>query len=295
MPHVLTRARAVVGSGILAVLLLACYGTLVFALAACGHAVPVAAAPALIVPAGTTVRLGDVVPDDVIAYYWEILSPAERASMGVASLDELRDYRATGPAVVPYFTTRSPSGNPNAVGILTDSREVERRVADARTVAPSDDMRRQATEAVINARVPAIHIPSGATVRTGDVFHDDLIVDTWDSFSPMERESMRQRNGPKSLDDFRDIRRTGPAMLPAVAGEIPIKPPATDPCAGIVVSEVVVEVPVSAENDTGTQSPPLPENAEPEVGEGWVSVPVETVEPCEVPPNAITRIVHPDE
>ena len=42
MPHVLTRARAVVGSGILAVLLLACYGTLVFALAACGHAVPVA-------------------------------------------------------------------------------------------------------------------------------------------------------------------------------------------------------------------------------------------------------------
>ena len=292
MPHVLTRTRAVLGGGIVAVLLAA----LVITLAACGgNAVPAAKAPALIVPEGTTVRLGDVVPDDVIVYYWESMPPAERERLGVASLDALHDYQVTGPAVAPYFTPNSPAENFEAVRIITDPGAAERRLADARSAYPLDDMRRQGTEAIINARAPALHVPSGTTVRQGDVFRDDLIVDTWDSFVPVARESMRQRTGVESIDDFRDIRATGPNLWPAVAGEIPITPPDDDPCGNIVVSEVVVEVPVSADDDAGTHTAPLPENTEPEVGEGLVSVPVEQVDPCEVPPNAITRIVPADD
>ena len=270
-------------------------GTLVIAPAACGNAVPAAEAPALIVLAGTTVRLGDVVPDDVIAFYWETMAPAERERLEVPSLDALRDYHVTGPAVVPYFTSSSPAEHSEAVRIITDPGEVERRLADARTAYPFDDIRRRATEAVINARVPALHIPSGTTVRMGDVFHDELIVYSWESFSPAARESMRQRKGPESLDDFRDIRYTGPVLVPAVAGEIPIESPDSDPCDDIIVSKVVVEVPVSADDDTDSQSTPLLEITAPEVGERLVSVPVETTEPCEDPPNAIGRSGKPDE
>ena len=290
MPHVLTRTRAVLGGGIVAVLLAA----LVITLAACGgNAVPAAEAPALIVPEGTTVRLGDVVPDGVIAYYWESMPPAERERLGIASLEALRDHQLTGPAVAPYFTTSSPAENSEAVRIITDPHEIERRLADARSANPLDDMRRQGTEAIINARAPALHIPTGTTVRTGDVFHDDLIVDTWESFSPAARESMRQRTGWESIDDFRDVRVTGPNLLPAVARVIPIEPPDADACGNrnIVSSEVVVELP--ANDDASPPPPPSPENTEPKAGEGWVSVPVETVDPCEIPPNAITRIVYP--
>ena len=269
---------------------------LVITLAACGaNAIPVAQAPALIVPEGTTVRLGNVVPDDVLAYYWESMPSAERQRLGVASLDALHDYQVMGPAVAPYFTTSSPAKNAEAVRIITDPGEIERRLADARSAYPVDDMRRRGIEAIINARAPALHIPTGTTVRTGDVFHDDLIVDTWESFSPAARESMRQRTGWESIDDFRDVRATGPNLLPAVAGEIPIEPLDADPCGNIVVSEVVVELPVSADVATAPQAPSSPEITEPEVGEGWVSVPVEQVDPCEVPPNAITRIVPADD
>ena len=292
MPQRLGRRLNVVGVNRLRLLLLV--GLVVGALAACGNAVPVAQAPALIVPEGTTVRLGDVVPDDVIAYYWESMPPAERERLEVASLDALHDYRVTGPAVAPYFTTSSPAENSEAVRIITDPREIERRLADARSAYPLEDMRRRGTEAIIEARVPALHVPSGTTVRQGDVFRNELIVDTWDSFSPAARESMRQRKGWESIDDFRDIRATGPNLWPAVAGEIPITSPDADPCGNVVVSEVVVEVPVSADGAI-PPSPPSPDTTEPEAGEGWVSVPIETVEPCEVPPNAITRIVYPDD
>ncbi len=268
---------------------------LVLTLAACGaNAVPVAQAPALIVPEGTTARLGDVVPDAVLAYYWESMPSAERARLAVASLDALHDHQLTGPAVVPYFTTGSPAESSEAVRIFRDPGEIERRLADARSAYPLDDMRRRGIEAIVEARVPALHVPSGTTVRQGDVFRNELIVDTWDSFSPAARESMRQRKGWESIDDFRDIRATGPNLWPAVAGEIPITSPDADPCGNVVVSEVVVEVPVSADGAI-PPSPPSPDTTEPEVGEGWVSVPVETVEPCEVPPNAITRIVYPDD
>ncbi|MCY4115234.1 MAG: hypothetical protein OXG33_15060 [Chloroflexi bacterium] len=270
-------------------------GALVIAPAACGNAVPTAEAPALIVLPGTTVRLGDVIPDDVIAYYWETMSPAERKRLDVQSLDALRDYHVTGPAAVPYFTSGSPAESSETVRIFTDPGEVERRLADARAAYSSGDMRRRATEAVINARVPALHIPSGTTVRMGDVFHDELIVYSWERFSPAERESMRRSKGWESLDDFRDIRYTGPVLVPAVAGEIPVEPADTDPCGNIVVSKLVVEVPVSGDDDAGPQSPPLPEITAPEVGERLVGVPVETAEPCEVPPNAVGRSVKPDE
>ena len=296
MPRMPRPTLAAITSGIrtIAVVVLV-VGALVIAPAACGNAVPAAEAPALIVLAGTTVRLGDVVPDDVIAYYWETMSPAERERVEAPSLDALRDYHVTGPAAVPYFTSSSPAESSETVRIVTDLREVERRLANARAAYPSGDMRRRATEAVINARVPALHIPSGTTVRMGDVFHDELIVYSWERFSPAERESMRQRNGWESLDDFRDIRYTGPVLVPAVAGEIPVVPPDTGPCDNIIVSKVVVEVPVSGDDDTGHHSPPLPEYTAPEVGERLVSVPVETAEPCEVPPNAIGRSVKPDE
>ena len=257
---------------------------LVIAPAACGNAVPAAEAPALILLAGTTVRLGDVVPDDVIAYYWETMAPAERERLEVPSLDALRDYHVMGPAVVPYFTSSSPAEYSEAMRIVTDPSKVERRLADARAAYPLDDIRRRATEAVIDARVPALHIPSGTTVRMGDVFHDELIVYSWESFSPAARESMRQREGPESLDDFRDIRYSGPVLVPAVAGVRPmeyrVEPPDTEPCENIIVSRVVSEVPGSADDDPSPQSPPLPE-----VGERLVSVPAETAEPCEAPPQ----------
>ena len=283
-----------VGGGIVAVLRT---GLVVGTLAACGNAVPRAEAPALIVPEGTTVRLGDVVPDDVIAYYWESMPPAERDRLGVASLDTLHDYQVTGPAVVPYFTTSSPAENAEAVRIITDPREIERRLADARSAYPLDDMRRRGTEAIIEARVPALHVPSGTTVRQGDVFRDELIVDTWERLSDVPLEILRDGTGWASIGDFRDSRATGPNLLPAVAGVIPIEPPDADACGhrNIVSSEVVVGLPASADDDAGTQTAPLSEITEPEVGEGLVSVPVETVEPCEIPPNAITRIVHPDD
>ena len=195
---------------------------------------------------------------------------------------------------MPYFTTSSPAENAEAVRIITDPREIERRLADARSAYPLDDMRRRGTEAIINARVPALHVPSGTTVRTGDVFRDELIVYSWERMSDVPPEILREATGWASIDDFRDSRGTGPNLLPAVAGVIPIEPPDADPCGNIVVSEVVVEVPVS-DDATSPQTPPSSEITEPEVGEGWVSVPVETVEPCEIPPNAITRIVYPDD
>ncbi len=269
---------------------------LVLTLAACGgNAVPAAEAPALIVPEGTTARLGDVVPDDVLAYYWESMPSAERERLGVASLDALHDYQVTGPAVMPYLMPSAPAVNAQAVRIITDPREIERRLADARSAYPLDDMRRQGAEAIINARVPALHIPSGATVRTGDVFRDELIVYSWERMSDVPPEILREATGWASIDDFRDSRGTGPNLLPAVAGEIPIEPPDADACGNrtIVSSEVVVELPAS--DGASPSPPPSPENTEPEVGEGWVSVPVETVEPCEIPPNAITRIVYPDD
>lgn len=272
-------------------------GLMVGTLVACGaNAVPTAEAPALIVPAGTTARLGDVVPDDVIAYYWDTMPPADRERLGVASLDALHDYQVTGPAVAPYFTTGSPAENAEAVRIITDPREIERRLADARSAYPLEDMRRRGTEAIINARVPALHVPSGTTVRTGDVFRDELIVYSWERLSDVPPEILREGTGWASIDDFRDSRATGPNLLPAVAGVIPIEPPDADACGNrnIVVSEVVVEVPVSADGAI-PPSPPSPDTTEPEAGEGWVSVPIETVEPCEVPPNAITRIVYPDD
>ncbi|MCY4114483.1 MAG: hypothetical protein OXG33_11180 [Chloroflexi bacterium] len=277
-----TLAISITGICTIAVVVLV-VGALVIALAACGSAVPAAEAPALIVLEGTTVRLGDVVPDDVIAYYREEMSTAERERLEVPSLDALSDFQVTGPAVMPYYTSNSPAENSEAVRIITDPVEVKRRLTDARAAYPLDDMRRRATEAVINARVPALHIPSGTTVRLGDVFHDELIVYTWERFSPAERESMRQHKGWESIDDFRDIRYTGPALVPAVAGEIPVEPADTDPCGNIIVSKVVVEVPVSGGDDTGPQSPPLPETTASKFGERLVSVPAETVEPCEVP------------
>ncbi len=280
-----------VGGGVLAVLIA---GLVVGALAACGSPVPVARAPALIVPEGTTVRLGDVVPDDVIAYYWDTMHSATRERLGVASLNGLHDYRVTGPAVMPYFTTSSPAESSEAVRIIRDPSEIERRLADARSAYPLDDMRRRGTEAIINARVPALHVPSGTTVRTGDVFRDELIVYSWERMSDVPPEILREGTGWASIDDFRDSRGTGPNLLPAVAGVIPIEPPDADPCGNIVVSEVVVEVPASAD-DASLQASPSSEITEPAVGEGWVSVPVETVEPCNVPPNATTRIVYPDD
>ncbi len=107
------RLSRVGRSVIVAVLLLACI------VAATGGASLGAAEPALYVPAGETVRIGDVVPDEVIRSTWDNLSPAMRESLrqrkGVATIDDLRDLRITGPHTIPYYRTEPLGRDPDAV------------------------------------------------------------------------------------------------------------------------------------------------------------------------------------
>ena len=94
-------------------------GVLIVAPAIGGGAPLDAAVSALHVPAGETVRVGDVVPDDVIVYTWQSLSPAARESLrqrkGIESIDDLRDLRITGPYTIPYYRTEPPGRDPDAV------------------------------------------------------------------------------------------------------------------------------------------------------------------------------------
>lgn len=60
---------------------------------------------------------------------------------------------------------------------------------------------------------PLLVVPAGETVRLGDAVPDALIVKTWESFTPLMRESLRQRKGIASLEDLRDLRITGPHVF----------------------------------------------------------------------------------
>ena len=60
---------------------------------------------------------------------------------------------------------------------------------------------------------PAVTIPAGETRRFGDTVPGETVRGVWDSPSPMERESLRQRKGRTSLDDLCHMPITRPLGL----------------------------------------------------------------------------------
>jgi len=75
--------------------------------------------------------------------------------------------------------------------------------------------------ASLGAQDPAASIPAGVTMRYGDAVPDERIRALWDSFSPVERESLLERTGIGSLEDLRNMPITGPFQVPPHAPTAP--------------------------------------------------------------------------